>query len=106
MYHPTPKAQSFANIFFSDPLATVFHVFPSLPSELRVKIWGYTSLHTRIIEIERGPKVRDGYELIGLPCAGDEYRCRVSPASRQPPVGIQFLQTIPVFALPYMLATS
>lgn len=75
--YQTSRSQSFANIF-SGPPATAFRFFLNLPSELRVKIWGYTSLHPRIIEIERGPKVRDGYELIGPPCAGDEYRCRVS----------------------------
>ena len=96
MDHPTYQTSRFQRFAdrFSGPPATAFHLFPSLPIELRAKIWGYASLHPRIIEIERGPKVRDGYELIGPPCAGDEYRCRVCPASRRPPVCIEFMRTI------------
>ena len=108
MEHPTyqtSRCQRFAD-HFSGPPATAFHLFPSLPIELRAKIWGYASLHPRIIEIERGPKVRDGYELFGYVCAGDEYRCRVCPASRRPPVCIEFMRTISIPAFPSKLAAS
>ena len=65
--------------------ATTFYHFPKLPIELRFKIWDYAALHARFIEIERGPKVRNGYDLEGDICAGEDYRRRASPISRRPP---------------------
>ncbi|KAE9378787.1 hypothetical protein N431DRAFT_460115 [Stipitochalara longipes BDJ] len=60
---------------------------PSIPQAppSRFKIWGHAAMHARFIEIEWGPKVRNGYDLGGIVCAGADYRSRVSPASRQPP---------------------
>jgi len=43
-------ASAFANIF-SGPPANAFYLFPELPVEMRFKIWGYTALHSRFIEI-------------------------------------------------------
>ena len=71
---------------YSGHPATAFHLFPTLPIELRFKIWGYAALHTRFIEMERGPQVRNGYDLGRREiCAGGDFRRRVSPVSRQPP---------------------
>jgi hypothetical protein len=55
---------------------------------MRFTIWAYNALHARFIEIEWGPKVRNGYDLGGVVCAGSDFRRRVSPASRQPPVSL------------------
>lgn len=60
-------------------------MFPKLPVELRLKIWGHACSQPRFIEIEYGPKVRNGFDLGGVICAGDHYRRRVSPRSRQTP---------------------
>ncbi|PMD36915.1 hypothetical protein L207DRAFT_586601 [Hyaloscypha variabilis F] len=70
---------------YNGPSANAFYLFPELPVEMRFKIWGYTALHSRFIEIEWGPEFRNGYDLGGVVCAGSDFRRRVSPASRQPP---------------------
>jgi 2EXR family len=70
---------------FSGPPATTLHSFGKLPIELRLKIWGLAIHEPRFIEIEWGPKIRNGETIQPVICCGVDYRCRVTPVSRQTP---------------------
>lgn len=58
-----------------------------MPPEVRVKIWRLAMDVPRIIEVEKGPVVRNGVKLLtNYPICGEHALHRVAPQSRLPPV--------------------
>ena len=65
-------------------------MFPTLPAELRLKIWGFAMNEPRLIEIEYGPN-RDNEDGSGL-SMGNHQWTRVCPRSTRPPTVLQVCQ--------------
>jgi len=67
-------------------LLSRFHLFLQLPIELRLKIWGFSTLHPRLIEIEYGGSSCYGHddEQVYTPINTNHDLLRVSSRPRKP----------------------